>query len=534
MRCGPGLVLTRISEGKLRLELRGIDKRFGALVANDRIDLTVEPGEIHALLGENGAGKSTLMNVLYGLLQPDEGEILVNDVPVTIRSPRDAIRVGIGMVHQHFMLVPVFTVADNVMLGHEQARGGPLGWLDRRRARREVVEVSARYGLQVEPDAVVEDLPVGVQQRVEIVKALTREVDLLILDEPTAVLTPQETDELLKVMRTLKESGKSIVFITHKLKEVKAIADRITVIRRGRVVGTTTPDTSEEDLAAMMVGRSVILQVDKGPARPGAPVLQVAGLAVDDERGHRAVAGVDLEVRAGEVLGIAGVQGNGQTELVEAIMGLRPVVGGTVTLAGTPVTGRRTKDILRAGVGYVPEDRSVDGLVKEFTVAENLVLDVYDRPPFGNSFVLRPESIAESARERIGQFDVRTSSPDATVGTLSGGNQQKVIVAREMSRPLKLFIAAQPTRGVDVGSIEFIHNRVVHERDVGTAVLLVSSELDEVQSLADRIAVMYQGKILAVVPPDTPREEIGLLMAGVTADQARAPEPAGPSTGDRS
>ncbi|MGN9911953.1 ABC transporter ATP-binding protein [Phytohabitans sp. LJ34] len=483
------------------------------------MDLTVEPGEIHALLGENGAGKSTLMNVLYGLLQPDEGEILVDDKPVQIRSPRDAINAGIGMVHQHFMLVPVFTVAENVMLGAENVRGGIVGFLDRRRARREVEEVSTRYGLRVDPDAVVEDLPVGIQQRVEIVKALTREVDLLILDEPTAVLTPQETDELIAVMRSLKDAGKSIVFITHKLGEVKAIADRITVIRRGRTVGTATPDASRDELAALMVGRSVSLTVTKEAKEPGAPVLQVAGLVVNDERGHQAVAGVDLEVRAGEVLGVAGVQGNGQTELVEAIMGLRPVLAGTVTLDGQRIEGWSAKKVLRAGVGYVPEDRSVDGLVKEFTVAENLVLDIYDRPPFGSRGVLRPDAIAESARERIAQFDVRTSSHESAVGTLSGGNQQKVIVAREMSRPLKLFIAAQPTRGVDVGSIEFIHSRIVHERDIDTAVLLVSSELDEVIGLADRIAVMYRGRILAIVPPDTPREEIGLLMAGVVQEE---------------
>jgi ABC-type uncharacterized transport system ATPase subunit len=499
----------------LRLELRGITKRFGELVANDHIDLAVEPGEIHALLGENGAGKSTLMNVLYGLLQPDEGEILVDGAARRFRGPGDAIAAGIGMVHQHFMLVPVFTVAENVMLGAEETTG-PAAFLDRRAARRHVQEVSARYGLPVDPDAVVEQLPVGVQQRVEIIKALVREVDLLILDEPTAVLTPQETAELLEVMRNLRAAGKSIVFITHKLKEVKAIADRITVVRRGRVVDTAQPQASEESLAAMMVGRTVKLRVDKAPASPGVPVLSIAGLTVADDRGQTAVDGVDLVVRAGEVLGIAGVQGNGQTELVEAVMGLRPVLAGGIDLEGTSLIGRRTKDVLRAGVGYVPEDRSVDGLVRDFTVAENLVLDSYDRPPFGGAFRLNPAAINDSARGRIEEFDVRTPSAAAPVGTLSGGNQQKVIVAREMSRPLRLFIAAQPTRGVDVGSTEFIHARVVAERDRGAAVLLVSSELDEVLALADRIAVMYRGRILDTVPADAPRERIGLLMAGIT------------------
>jgi len=499
-------------------------------VANDHIDITVEPGEVHALLGENGAGKSTLMNQLYGLLQPDEGEILVDGEKKVFRSPRDAIAAGIGMVHQHFMLVPVFTVAENIALGAEETRGGPLGWLDRRRNRRDVLEVSTRYGLPVDPDALVENLPVGAQQRVEIVKALTRDVDLLILDEPTAVLTPQETEELLAVMRSLAAGGKSIVFITHKLKEVKAIADRITVIRRGRTVASVSPETPEEELASLMVGRAVSLEVEKTPAEPGREVLKIAGLVVDDDRGVRAVDGVDLVVRAGEVLGIAGVQGNGQTELVEAVLGLREPLAGSIKVDNEDLVGMSTKQILRSGIGYVPEDRSLDGVVKEFSVAENLVLDTYDRPPYGNAFRLNPAAIAEGARQRVEQFDIRTSSPESAVSTLSGGNQQKVVVAREMSRSLRLFIAAQPTRGVDVGSIEFIHGRIIHERDVGTAVLVVSSELDEVVGLADRIAVMYSGRILAIVSPDTPREEIGLLMAGITGSGAPA-APAGDDAG---
>nr|WP_218566519.1 ABC transporter ATP-binding protein [Vallicoccus soli] len=486
-------------------------------MANDHIDLTVEPGEIHCLLGENGAGKSTLMNVLYGLHQPDEGEIVLDGQPVRFAGPGDAMAAGIGMVHQHFMLVPVFTVAENVMLGHEPTRGALL---DRAAARRQVEELSRRFGFDVDPDALVEDLPVGVQQRVEIIKALVRDARVLILDEPTAVLTPQETDELIAIMRQLRDAGTSIVFITHKLREVRAVADRISVIRRGAVVGTASPRSDETELASLMVGREVSLTVAKEPAAPGGVVLSVRDLTVVDERGHTAVDRVSFDVHGGEVLALAGVQGNGQTELTEALVGLQPKVAGSVRLDGAELAGRPPRVVLDAGVGYVPEDREHDGVIGTFSVAENLVLDQHDREPYGTRLALRPAAVRREARRLVEEFDVRTQSVQTPVGTLSGGNKQKVVLARELSRPLRLFIAAQPTRGLDVGSIEFVHRRVVHERDVGTAVVLVSTELDEVLALADRIAVMYRGRLVGIVGPDTPRDALGLMMAGVPEDEA--------------
>jgi general nucleoside transport system ATP-binding protein len=502
----------------VRLELRGITKRYGALVANDGIDLTVEPGQIHALLGENGAGKSTLMNVLYGLTQPDEGQILADGQPVTLRSPKDAIKAGFGMVHQHFMLVPVFTVAQNVTLGAEQSRR--LGLLDRRAMRRSVQDLSERYGLRVDPDAVIEELPVGVQQRVEIIKALVREAQVLILDEPTSVLTPGETEELFTIMRQLRADGRSIIFISHKLREVQAIADVITVIRRGQVMGERPPTATDEELAALMVGRKVVLQVSKSAAAPGDAVLDVTDLRVPDERGQDAVGGVSFTVRAGEILGVAGVQGNGQTELCEALMGLRPVSAGSVRLGGRDITRDSPRQRIRGGIGYIPEDRRADGLVADFSVADNLVLDVYDRPPYARGIALNLAAIRDNATVRVEQFDVRTTSVQTPAGTLSGGNQQKVILAREFGRDLKVLLASQPTRGLDVGSIEFVHRRIIEERDKGVAVIIISAELDEVYALADRIAVMYEGRITGVRPPTVPVEELGMLMAGATVAQA--------------
>jgi len=645
------------------LELRGITKTFPGVRANDHIDLTLEKGEVHALLGENGAGKTTLMNILYGLYSPDEGEIYLNGKRAHIHGPNDAIRQGIGMVHQHFMLVPVMTVTENVMLGVESVLqpyswkgfffftgivgglfsllnllnllvlgevAGPALWLswllgtavilaglaalygavvlltqvlkrglwwflladnvlrtllallllvvfpwlntllaqpllpdvgaalwgpepalgtriaglfliylfgtfldygvvytlanflNRRQVAARIREISAQYNLQVDPDAYIKDIPVGVQQRVEIIKVLYRYADILILDEPTAVLTPQETEELFHIMRSLIDQGKSIIFITHKLKEVLAIADRITVLRNGRVVGTTTPaEATEASLAAMMVGREVILTVEKAPARPGEKVLEIRNLHVRDDRGTMTVNGVSCEVYAGEILGVAGVQGNGQTELVEALTGLRAVEEGQVFILGQETSRATPRQITELGTAHIPEDRQADGLVLSFPVADNLVLCTYYLEPFARGIVMQERAIQEVAEDLVRRFDVRTPSVLVPASNLSGGNQQKVIVARELSRPIRLLIASQPTRGLDVGSIEYIHQQIVRKRDEGCAVFLVSSELDEIMSLADRIAVMYKGRFMAIVPAaEASKEQLGLLMAGIHPEGA--------------
>jgi general nucleoside transport system ATP-binding protein len=504
------------------LEMRGITKRYPGVVANDRISLEVRPGEIHALLGENGAGKTTLMNVLYGLARPDEGEILLNGQPVRIAGPSDAIARGINMVHQHFMLVPVLSVADNILLGEETMANRVF--LDRKEAHRRIVELGRRFGFEIDPEAKVGSLSVGWQQRVEILKALYRNARILVLDEPTAVLTPQETEEIFAVLRRLAAEGHSIVFISHKLYEVLEIADRITVIRRGRVVGERLPaETNEDDLAELMVGREVQLTVDRGTSHPGEPVLRVAGLQAKDDRGDLAVRGVDLEVRAGEIVGIAGVAGNGQDEFVEAIIGLRRPTAGTVTLAGTDVTGRSPRDINEAAVAYVPADRHRFGLITAFSLADNLVLTSYYRRPYARGMLRDGDAIQRDAVSAIERFDIRTPSATVTAGTLSGGNQQKAIVAREFDRDLKLLVLDQPTRGLDVGSIEFIHRQVIAKRDAGTAVLLVSAELDEVLEMSDRIGVMYAGQIVAIIDGRTAdKNEVGLLMATGGAERGGA------------
>jgi simple sugar transport system ATP-binding protein len=495
------------------LQMRGISKRYPGVVANDGINLDLRAGEIHALLGENGAGKSTLMNILYGLAVPDEGEILIDGRSVEILGPHDAIDRGISMVHQHFMLVPVLSVAENILLGDE-TMANPI-FIDRNEARRRIIELGRQFGFEIDPDARIENLSVGWQQRVEILKALYRKARILVLDEPTAVLTPQETEEIFAVLRRLAAEGHSIIFISHKLYEVLEIADRITVIRRGKVVGERVPSrTDEDDLAELMVGRNVQLTVDRGESHPADVVLQVVGLRASDDRSREVVRGVDLEVRGGEILGIAGVAGNGQDELVESLTGLRRPTAGKVTLNARDVTGWKPRQLYEAGLAHVPGDRHRWALIMRFALRDNLVLTSYYRPPFARGLVRQDEAIEAWAVELIKRYDIRTPSADVPTDTLSGGNQQKAVVAREFSASPKLLVLDQPTRGLDVGSIEFIHRRAIEMRDAGAAILLVSAELDEVLELSDRIAVMYRGEIVKTLDGRTAnKEEVGLLMA---------------------
>jgi len=509
-----------MTEENLALEIRHVTKRFPGVLANDDVSFTLRKGEIHALLGENGAGKTTLMNVVYGLYTQDEGEFLIDNNVVEINGPSDAINYGIGMVHQHFMLVPVFSVVENMILGAEVTKGTSL---DLARARREILEISEAYGLEVDPDAIVENIPVGVQQRVEILKALYRKANILVLDEPTAVLTPQEAEDLFVVMRQLTEKGVSIIFITHKLKEILNVADRVTVMRRGKVVGHTTPkETDQQGLATMMVGRDVLLEVEKAPAKPKDVVLEIADLRIKDERDIEVVKDISFEVRAGEILGIAGIQGNGQTQLVEAITGLRDVDAGSVTLADEVIPFEKPRHLVEQGMGHVPEDRHKHGLVLPYDLADNMVLCTYYQKPFAGKMLMRnQQAVLENASGLMKRFDVRAPGAEVNASTLSGGNQQKVIVAREFSRPLKVLIANQPTRGLDVGSIEYIHKEIVKMRDEGVGVLLISAELDEILSLSDRIAIMFRGEIVTIVDAKgTSREQLGLWMAGVQPEAA--------------
>jgi simple sugar transport system ATP-binding protein len=509
-----------MTETTIILEAKGLTKRFPGVLANDKVNFDLRQGEIHALLGENGAGKSTLMNLLYGLYRQDEGEIFVDGRLAEIHSPNDAIDLGIDMVHQHFMLIPVFTVTENVMLGEEVTRRGVL---DRAAVAARIKEISSQYGLEVDPEALVGDLPVGVQQRVEILKTLYRNAKILILDEPTAVLTPQEAEDLFRIMHDLTARGVSIIFITHKLKEVLAVADRITVMRAGHIVNTVTPaETNEAGLANMMVGRQVILTVNKKDRTADEDILKVENLSVKDQRDLETVHGVSFSVRGGEVLGIAGVQGNGQTELAEALTGLRSPISGTVQIAGVDVTGKSPRNLIEAGLAHIPEDRQRHGLVLQYPITDNMALCDYYRPPFSQRGVIQPKALDDNARKLISAFDVRTPSPFVSAGKLSGGNQQKVIVARELSREgVRLVIANQPTRGLDVGSIEYIHSEIIKMRDRGVAVLLISAELDEIMALSDRIAVMYRGRIVTIVDAKrATREQLGLWMAGAHVETA--------------
>lgn len=495
------------------VEMKGITKIFPGVIANEDVDFELRKGEIHVLLGENGAGKTTLMNILYGLYQPEKGEIFVNGSKLNIKNPSDAIANGIGMVHQHFMLVHNFTVAENIILGSEPKNGMKI---DMKKANTDVAALAKQYDFKVEPQSIIENITVGQQQKVEIIKALYRGAEILILDEPTAVLTPQEIIELGVILKNLVKEGKSIILITHKLKEVMSMSDRVTVVRRGKVIGTVnTSETNIEQLAEMMVGRKVNLTVEKKAANPGKTVLKIEDLKALDQRGLPAVNGINLEVKAGEIIGLAGVDGNGQSELIEALTGLIKTQSGKVTLNGKDITGKTPREIIESGVAHVPEDRHKRGLVLKYSLAENAILGVHYKQPYAKGIVMDYNKIKEYAKKIIKEFDVRTPNEDVLAAKLSGGNQQKMVVAREISKDPELLIVSQPTRGLDVGAIEYIHKRIVEERDKGRAVLLVSLELDEVLALSDKIAVIYDGQIVGIMDrKDATEQKLGILMAG--------------------